>query len=54
MFSFFKKSFLRIVITLCAIILLLVISMFLLILDPKDRCLDYGGRYDEVNKTCEK
>ncbi|WP_279895313.1 hypothetical protein [Pasteurella multocida] len=30
------------------------VGMALLTLDPKDRCLDYGGRYDDATKICEK
>ncbi|WP_424405359.1 hypothetical protein [Pasteurella sp. PK-2025] len=37
-----------------ASVILFVAGMFFLTLDPKDSCLDYGGRYDEQTQTCEK
>lgn len=41
---------------LFAVLLLLAFSVVavLYMFDEKDRCLDYGGHYDEIRKTCVK
>lgn len=37
-----------------SLVVLFVAGMVFLTLDPKDNCLDYSGRYNEVPQTCEK
>lgn len=36
------------------LVLALAAAAVLYVFDEKDRCLDYGGHYDEIRKTCLK
>lgn len=49
-----KKVFVVSLLIILALIFLFYVGMYLLALDPKDRCLDQGGRYNEIQSICEK
>ncbi|MXN88215.1 hypothetical protein K7G90_000055 [Pasteurella canis] len=53
MFSW-KKVFFYSLIMIFAVIVLFAGGMFVLSNDAKDRCLDYGGHYNEVTRICEQ
>ncbi|MGC7590594.1 hypothetical protein ACPWUF_08950 [Bisgaard Taxon 46] len=53
MFSWKKVLFGSLAMML-SLVVLSIAGMFFLTLEPKDNCLDDGGRYNEVTQTCEK
>ncbi|MGY4676343.1 hypothetical protein ACWIT3_01215 [Pasteurella sp. P03HT] len=53
MFSWKKVCFYSLMMVL-TVVTVFTVGMFFLSNDAKDRCLDYGGHYNDVTQTCEK